>query len=516
MDRRGEHDDAQRPGDWLGRLPWIRWLVAFGLALRTYHYLRGPSLWHDEAALVVNVLEKSFAELLGPLWFSEAAPPLFLWLEKAASLLLGDDLYALRLAPFLASCLALVLFVPVARRWLPEAAVPWAVLFFACSDRLLWHACEAKQYSGEVLAAVAILALYCRSEGWPLARRSLALAALAPALLWMAYPGCFLYGGVLLALLGQTRQSRRPVDWAAYAALAAIVFGCFFALLAGPMHAQRDPAIVDCWQDMQQFADWRHPASVPGWMIRSQWELIGYVIDPFGEFLLPLAIVGAVAFWRRKMFAELNLLAVPIALAFGAACFGAYPYGGVRVMAYAAPAIIMLVAAGAASCLAWLESRRRAPAWVLALLLMSPAVAALAHVAVPWQRADCDSAASFVHQHRRNGDRVVANHWEYLYYFRNLGAAFTPLEAFDPERSGRVWLVVTGGAAADREPCLSAFASSPWRVLERREFRRTTVLLVERQRGQSQLDVANRAVANRAAVNRAAVNRAAVIRTAEQ
>ena len=503
MDRPREHDFALSFGERLGRLPWTRWLVAFGLVLRAYHYLRGPSLWHDEAALVMNVLDKSFAELLGPLMFSEAAPPLFLWLEKGVSLLLGDDLYALRLLPFAASCAALVLFVPVARRWLPAAAVPWAVLFFACSDRLLWHACEAKQYSGEVLAAVAVLALYCRSEAWPLARRSLAFAALAPALIWMAYPGCFLYGGVLLVLLVPTFKARRPAAWAAYAALAAIVFGCFFALVVGPMHAQRDPAIVECWEDMQQFADWRHPASVPGWMIRTQLELVGYVIDPIGKALLPLAVVGGAVFWRRKQLAELNLLAAPIALAFGAACFAAYPYGGARVMAYAAPAIILFVAAGAAACLTWLASRRQAAAWGLAVLLMSPAVAALVHVAAPWQRADCESAASFVEQNRQRGDQVVANHWEYLYYFRDLGASFTPLEAFVPEPSGRVWLVVTGGDAADREPCLSAFASDPWRVLERREFRRTTVLLAERQARQPQAGVA-------------AAQRSPVSRTAEQ
>jgi len=481
MDRVSEIENGSRLRNRLASLPWTAWLVGLGLALRAYHYLRGPSLWHDEAALVVNVLNKSFAELLGPLFFSEAAPPLFLWLEKGASLLLGDDLYVLRLAPFLASCAALVLFVPVARRWLPPAAVPWAVLFFACSDRLLWHACEAKQYSGEVLAAVMLMALYGRSESWPLWRRSLALAALAPVLLWMAYPGCFLYGGILLALLGPTIRSRRPADWAGYVALATIIFVCFFALYAGPMHAQRDERIVDCWEDMQQFADWRHPASVPGWMIRSQLELVAYLIDPIGKFLAPLALVGAVAFWRRKLHAELLLLVVPVALAFGASCFGAYPYGGVRVMVYAAPAVVLLVAAGAAAAFAWLETRRRAAALGLALLLMAPAAAAVVHVVVPWQRADCDAAASFVQQHRRGGDQVAANHWEYLYYFRNLGADYSPLEGFVPVRPGRVWLVVTGGDAGDREPCLAPYASSPWRVLERKEFRRTTVMLVEPQ-----------------------------------
>src|SRR5438094_2922821 len=64
------------------RLPWagkpVAWtggLVALGLGLRVYHYARNPSMWHDEAALVLNVLSKGFHELLGPLLFAEASPP---------------------------------------------------------------------------------------------------------------------------------------------------------------------------------------------------------------------------------------------------------------------------------------------------------------------------------------------------------------------------------------------------------------------------------------------------------
>jgi hypothetical protein len=479
MDATAANPPRARFSERFVRRDWTPWLVALGLGLRAYHYLRGPSLWHDEAALVVNVLDKSFAELLGPLFFAEAAPPLFLWLEKAASLLFGDGLYALRLPPFLASCAALLLLVPVARRWLPAAAVPWAVLFFACSDRLLWHACEAKQYAGEALAALVLMALYCRTESWPSARRSLAFAALAPAVLFTSYPGCFLYGGVLLALLPGAWRSRRPAAWLSYATLAAVVFGCFALLFAGPMRAQRNETIVECWQGMQQFPDWRRPWSVPGWMFQSQLDLVAHVIDPLGRFLAPLAIVGAVGFWRRKMFAELTLLLTPIALAFGASCFEAYPYGGIRVMIYAAPAIVLLVAAGIAPCAAWLESRGRFAAGGLAAIVLAPVAAAAVHVAVPWQRADCGSAADFVQQRRLSEDPVIANHWEYRYYFRELGAAFTPLEEFTPRGRSRLWLVVTASTSADRDACLAAYTSKPWRVLQRKEFFRTTVVLVE-------------------------------------
>ena len=47
------------------RPPWLALACAFGLALRAYHYARNPSIWHDEAALVLNVLHLSW---VGMFW----------------------------------------------------------------------------------------------------------------------------------------------------------------------------------------------------------------------------------------------------------------------------------------------------------------------------------------------------------------------------------------------------------------------------------------------------------------
>ncbi len=470
----------ERAMDWMSTRSGIAWLVVLGVALRSYHYLRGPSLWHDEAALVVNVLGKNFGELLGPLFFSEAAPPLFLWLERVAVLLLGDSLYVLRLPPFVASCVSLVLVAYVARRWLSAAAAPWAVLLFACSDKLLGHSCEAKQYTIEALIAVALPALYLRTENWSLQRRLLLFASLAPLLTWLAYPGCFLFGALLMALLPAVWKSRQVSAWACYAALTACVFVSFGCLLIGPIHAQRDRAIVECWEEMQQFPDWQRPWSVPGWMLQANLDLVGYVVRPIGQVFAPWAIAGAVVFWRRRMFAPLTLLAAPIVLAAGACCVKAYPYGGVRVMVYAAPALVICIAAGVAPSLAWLLARQRVAAAALAAVLLAPVAFAVRQAVVPSPRADCAAAAEFVESRRRPDEQVVANHWEYLYYFRNLPGTFAQLERFTPPAQGRVWFVATAGERADRDACLAAtFPGGRWQTIERQEFERTTVVLVE-------------------------------------
>ena len=69
---------------------WIGVGLAPGLFLRFYHAGRNPLIWHDEAALVINLLLKYYSELLGPLYWVQPAPPFFLWSERSMVLLHGE------------------------------------------------------------------------------------------------------------------------------------------------------------------------------------------------------------------------------------------------------------------------------------------------------------------------------------------------------------------------------------------------------------------------------------------
>jgi len=58
--------------------------VIFGLAVRLVQYLSNRSLWGDEAAISLNIINRSYRELLTPLSNNQAAPPGFLTVEKLA------------------------------------------------------------------------------------------------------------------------------------------------------------------------------------------------------------------------------------------------------------------------------------------------------------------------------------------------------------------------------------------------------------------------------------------------
>ncbi|HXG13052.1 MAG TPA: hypothetical protein VNK04_25060 [Gemmataceae bacterium] len=475
--------------------------MSVGLGLRAYHYLRNPSMWHDEAALVLNVLHKNFGELLGPLFFAEAAPPLFLWAERAVALTLGEGTHALRLISFLASCLALVLFVSVARRMLSPAAVPWAVLLFACSDQLLWHAAEAKPYSSDVLAAVLLLAVYWSTLEWPIERRLLLFALPAPAVIFLAYPGCFLYGGLLLALLPAVWQSRRWTAWLAGSVLALTVLTAFALLLAGPVRAQRCAPMDQCWAEY--FPSWDRPLMVPLWAVYGALNAARYCCEPVGNVLIGVLAVGAASLWRQGQRAVVVLLLAPVGLALLASFLRGYPFGGARTIVYASPAVILLLAAGLPPSLAWLRSRSRLAAAALIVLFLAPAGLACRNALVPEARTDCAGAAAYILTHCRPNDRIISDAWEACYYFRRLGTAFVPTwdiacwprppyptpsasaAPLSPEElvrlpGARLWAVFTGATVGERRQRFDKLDPKAWRVLEQRELERTTVLLLER------------------------------------
>jgi hypothetical protein len=471
-----------RLATWIPTRPQVFLLVVLGLSLRAWHYLRGPSIWGDEAALIVNVLGKDFGELLGSLLLHQAAPPLFLWLEKAVSIVIGDGTYALRFIPFAASCASMVLMAYVGRRVVRAEALGWVLLLFAVSDRLLHHACEAKQYALECLAGTVLLGLYfgLRSSSLP---RQLALhAALAPCVMLMSYSACFLYGGLLLALLPRVCQRGGALTGPTrlgYGILALAVAGSFGFMLIGPIKCQRDPVIVLDWIRAGYFPDWKRAWSIPFWSVRSTLELFDYYCRPVGHVLAPVVAIGLAGVWRRHGPELAAFLTLPIALAFGASLLMAYPFGGARVMCFSLPAIGLLVAEGIPPTFAWLSRRPRPAAAILALVLFIPVGRTAGRAIFPWNRADSTGAANYVLAHRHPSDLVMGNVWDYAYLFRHLGPSFALL---DPQRVGpatdRMWVLVTAGTRAQCERDFCAGVPPGWEITEEREFSKTVVYLM--------------------------------------
>jgi len=446
--------------------------VATGLLLRGHHYFRCPAVWHDEAALILNALKLSWAEMFGPLLYAEAAPPLFLVIVRAIAQTLGDDPLALRSLPFGASCVALVLFADLARRSLAPGPAAVAVGLLAVSDRLLWHSCEAKPYAVDVFLAVVAAAWFWRTRGDTVVGRCLPVAAVAPLAVWVSFPACFVGGGLLVGLWPAAVRSGLA-GRLAYGAAAASLLVSFAALVVGPVTAQRCEAMDQCWTS--HFPDWSRPDRVPVWAVVQTFEVARYCLLPVGQVCAILAGFGAAALWRKPDGRELlAVLLAPLAAALFASLLHKYPYGGMRVEVFAAPALCLLTAAGLADVLPRLLRRSRVLAAACLLAVLPPFVLAGYRLIEPWPRAASDRAAAFVLARRQPGDLILGNFWEHQYYFRREAGfrawqgEFLPAEA----RARRAWVVHTAEQAV---PVYPFPLPAGWEVVGRTAFERTSV-----------------------------------------
>src|SRR5262249_47214419 len=136
--------------------PWAA-VIAAGVVVRVGPYLGRHSYWYDEACLLLNVLERSYAGLLEPLAHNQAAPPLFVIMLRVLANLFGMSEWVMRLPAFLAGLAALGVMIPLARRVVGGPGSVWAVGLCAASYRAVYHGCEVKPYDGDVLVTILIL-----------------------------------------------------------------------------------------------------------------------------------------------------------------------------------------------------------------------------------------------------------------------------------------------------------------------------------------------------------------------
>jgi hypothetical protein len=464
------------------RLPaaWTVLFVALGLALRGYHYGRDAAMWCDEASVVLNVIDKDYGELLGPLRHSATGPPLFFFVERWAAVNLGDSTLSLRLFPFLASCAALVLLVLAARRLTPALAWPWIAFLCAFSDHLLWHAFEAKPYAGDVLVAALVLFAIAYARDWPLDRQLLSCAALAPLALGFSYPSCFIVAAIGIVMLGAVYREGRLLSWLLYGLFAATVMVTVLLLALGPIHHQQsDSGMFQCW--VQQFPDWSRPWRVPGLAGLRLLEAARYASEPIGHVLCLAALVGAVYFWRTGQHALVALLLVPLGLNVLAYLAWRYPLGAYRVNVYAAPALMLLMGMGIHLILEWAKQRGRLGQVLVVTVVLISAIPAIQHVVRPWMRPDLAQAAQLIKAELQPGELVAGHCWEHEYYFRDCRTVYRAVEKDRGIGADRVWLLTSDGNPVVRRAVLGLLEkTASWQVLRQEKLTGVTIYHLRR------------------------------------
>ena len=392
------------------RLIWL--IVGFGIMIRFIQYLADRSLWLDESLLVLNITHRTFAGLLQPLDNGQAAPVGFLLLERLVVQIFGSSEYALRLVPFLAGCVALVLFYRVAVACIKPEAVPIALLLFAISGPLIYYSSEVKQYSCDV--AIALLLLLMAIDVYPkklTALRVAILAVVGAGALWFSHPAVFVLGGIG-AGLGLCCILKR--DWK-YLRSLLVVYLCWTVsfisnYLVSLRYISSNQALQGFWNDAYMPL-LPHSLSDLHWFIDTFFTIFQNPVGlgPYAAGIAALLfLVGSVVLYRARR-ERFWLLLAPIFLALFASGLHKYPFGG-RLLLFAAPVLILLIAHGLQQVSARVGNGRIATVAILGVLCIDPVISATYMVVRPSTKEEVRPALAYIHAHMQPGDLL------YVYY----------------------------------------------------------------------------------------------------
>ena len=385
-----------------------------GAAARSWYFALRRPLWLDECMLALNIASRSALDLLRPLDYNQAAPPLFLWIERAAVRLGGVREPALRAWPLAAGVLLIALVWPIARRLAGTPAALAAVALAAFSPTLVRYTDEAKPYGTDaLLTGAVVLAVLFVAEA-PSRRRWLALAAMGLVAVLASIPATFALAGAVaaLALHPAVRRDR-------FRALAACALVWALAVALLYLSFYRPEARNPHHQEGYGFA-FLTPG--PGFADRAGLAWRGTILPTFAGngsvipdasrtvlTMLTVALAaGAVVVARQHGAWAAVLLVAPLLAAVAASALRRYPLGVPRLMMFASPLLVLMAAAS----IGWLAGLVR-DRWRTVVAIAATAVVAVPMATgtwralrAPWRGEDAPALLKAFDDRPRTGEPV--------------------------------------------------------------------------------------------------------------
>ncbi len=143
---------------WLQLIQCTTWLVLLLSALlRVVVWGQQRSIFLDEANLIRNYAEKSYAALFEHLAYQQYAPPLFSVMMKGVFSLWGINELSARFFPLLCGLGLLWAFYKLGNRFLSPFALLLAFFFIGLDKIFIDYATECKQYASDAFIAVLLL-----------------------------------------------------------------------------------------------------------------------------------------------------------------------------------------------------------------------------------------------------------------------------------------------------------------------------------------------------------------------
>jgi len=397
---------------------WL--LIAIAIALRARQFFFNRSLWGDEAALALNIVNRHVGGLFKPLGNGQSAPLGFLFAEKMAITLFGNHDYVLRLIPFAAGVAAVFVMAWLIKRIFPGWTGLLALGLFTFSWPSIYYASEVKQYSSDVLFSLILLsaASFCTAPEVP-RRNWLWLLAAGTLALWMSHPSLFLIAGIGIVLAVTNLLDRKwpNLIWLLISSFFWLAnFFCIYILVLRQTAANK--MLHDFWlkafMPLPPWKDW-------DWFSRSGQMIFKELLTvPIVLGLVVLAI-GIFYAFRRDLKTAVQW-SIPILVALAASGLGKYPFW-TRFLLFLLPMLCFFLATGIGTlhglASKFLPRTAFVPTVIIVIMVFwHPAALSVKKFKFPVNKNDIKPLMAYWRANRQRGDIIYVHHakFQFMYY----------------------------------------------------------------------------------------------------
>jgi hypothetical protein len=394
-------------GEAVFTFPLLLWFIlGFGITVRCVQYLANRSLWLDESMLALNIIHRTFSQLLQPLDYNQGAPLAFLIIERAAVEIFGKSEYVLRLFPLWSGILSLFLFYKLAKYVLDSMSLMIGVTLFVSSWPLIYYSSEVKQYSSDVTITLMLYCFTLRS----LMQNQLSIGSaiifgiMGFVAVWLSYPSIFVLVGIWIVLMG-FYVSRKEWGNMSRLLMASALWALSFAVLysISLRYLTNNNVLLDYWASSFMPLP---PTSLQAirWFIDRFFAIfedaVGLTFVGLGSLSF---LVGCRPFFRTHT-KELFLFLLPVLFALFTSGLKKYPFDG-RFLLFVVPSMMIFIAQGSYEIITILRLRDTAIAVAfLVLLIFHPVLFSVYYLAKPYVREEIKPVLNHIRAHYNSGD----------------------------------------------------------------------------------------------------------------
>jgi hypothetical protein len=418
-------------------------ILCLGFVLRAQQYLFNRSLWMDEAMLALNIVDRSFTGLIQPLEYSQGAPLGFLFIQKLAVTLLGNHDYILRLFPFIASLISLILFYHLAHATTKGLGRILATYLFSVSTWLVYYASECKQYSSDVMACLLLLLCGQRCLRAEATTKDIIILTLAGIIaLWLSHPALFICCGVELALIIDCFKRGKPGILGRLLMMTGFWTVNFLVLYAVSFsRLSANNVLMSYWNEFfMPLPPWQNLAWFSTTLTRVLVMPIGLAIPWLGALLITAGL--ATYLFKKRLMGV--LLLTPLLITLLASGLKKYPFGD-RLLLFTLPIFFLCIGQALDQLRTMVERKHAIGAIILSMAVIvslanGPTAQAIANVRHPRNDEDIKSVLEYVAQKKTNQDAL------YVYY------STIPAFSFYAPRFGLAHHTIVRGIGARDNP----------------------------------------------------------------